>query len=55
MQGGTKPVIVLQNDTGNRSSLTGIVAPITSKPEKSHLSIHVALGQNGTVGEGNND
>ena len=30
-QGGIRPVLVIQNDEGNRSSPTIIVAPITSK------------------------
>ena len=33
-QGGIRPVVVLQNDTGNYYSSTIIVAPITSKSEK---------------------
>lgn len=45
VQGGTRPVIVLQNNAGNRSSPTVIVAPITSKLEKPHLPTHVVLGQ----------
>lgn len=45
VQGGTRPVIVLQNNAGNRSSPTVIVAPITSKFEKPHLPTHVVLGQ----------
>ena len=45
VQGGTRPVIVLQNNSGNRSSPTVIVAPITSKLEKPHLPTHVVLGQ----------
>ena len=38
-------MIVLQNNAGNRSSPTVIVAPITSKLEKPHLPTHVVLGQ----------
>ena len=45
VQGGTRPVIVLQNNAGNRSSPTVIVAPITSKLEKPHLPTHVVLVQ----------
>lgn len=45
VQSGTRPVIVLQNNAGNRSSPTVIVAPITSKLEKPHLPTHVVLGQ----------
>lgn len=35
----------MQNNAGNRSSPTVIVAPITSKLEKPHLPTHVVLGQ----------
>ena len=45
VQSGTRPIIVLQNNAGNRSSPTVIVAPITSKLEKPHLPTHVVLGQ----------
>lgn len=45
VQGGTRPVLVLQNNTGNRNAPTVIVAPITSKLEKPHLPTHVVLGQ----------
>ena len=30
-QGGVRPVLVIQNDDGNKFSLTTIIAPITSK------------------------
>ena len=33
-QGGLRPVLVIQNDTGNKYSPTTIVAAITSKKEK---------------------
>ena len=33
-QGGKRPVIVLQNNIGNRHSSTLIIAPITSRIEK---------------------
>ena len=45
VQSGTRPIIVLQNNAGNRSSPTVIVAPITSKLEKPHLPTHVVLRQ----------
>ena len=35
-QGGTRPVVVLQNNTGNFYCPTLIVAPITSKENKGH-------------------
>jgi len=42
-QGGTRPVLVLQNDIGNRFSPTTIVAAITSKIRKAKLPTHVEL------------
>jgi mRNA interferase MazF len=42
-QGGVRPVVVIQNDIGNRYSPTVIVAAITSQRDKSRLPIHVAL------------
>lgn len=42
-QGGIRPVIILQNDTGNRFSPTTIVAAITSRAEKTELPTHVNI------------
>ncbi|WP_280527248.1 type II toxin-antitoxin system PemK/MazF family toxin [Clostridium sp. BJN0001] len=42
-QGGIRPVIVLQNDIGNRYSPTVIVAAITSQINKAKLPIHVEI------------
>ena len=42
-QGGVRPVLVIQNDTGNRHSPTVIVAAITSKMNKAKLPTHVEL------------
>lgn len=42
-QGGVRPVLILQNDVGNRFSPTVIVAAITSQLEKAKLPIHVGL------------
>lgn len=42
-QGGIRPVLVIQNDTGNRHSPTVIVAAITSKMNKAKLPTHVDL------------
>jgi len=42
-QGGIRPVLVIQNDIGNRYSPTVIVAAITSKTKK-ELPTHVELG-----------
>lgn len=40
-QGGIRPVLVLQNDTGNKHSPTTIVAAITSRKTKAMLPTHV--------------
>jgi len=42
-QGGVRPVIVIQNDIGNRYSPTVIVAAITSQISKARLPTHVEL------------
>lgn len=42
-QGGTRPVLIVQNDTGNRHSPTVIAAAITSKTDKARLPTHIAL------------
>lgn len=42
-QGGTRPVLVIQNDIGNKFSTTVIVAAITSKINKSGLPTHVVV------------
>ena len=42
-QGGIRPVLVIQNDTGNRHSPTVICAAITSKMNKAKLPTHVEL------------
>jgi len=42
-QGGVRPVLVLQNDVGNRYSPTTIVCAITSQIDKAKLPIHVEL------------
>ena len=40
-QGGVRPVLIVQNDRGNRFSPTVICAAITSKLGKSDLPTHV--------------
>lgn len=45
-QGGYRPVIVLQNNKGNKYSTTIIVAPISSAPNKHPLPTHVAIEEN---------
>ncbi len=42
-QGGTRPVVIIQNDIGNRHSPTVIVAAVTSRRKKAHLAVHVAV------------
>ena len=42
-QGGTRPVLVLSNDIGNRESSVLIVAPITTELKKPDLPTHVFL------------
>ncbi len=42
-QGGVRPVLVLQNDVGNRHSPTIIVCAITSRLDKAKLPTHVEL------------
>ncbi len=42
-QGGTRPFLILQNNTGNRYSSTVIGAPITSKCKKPMLPTHIAI------------
>lgn len=43
VEGGIRPVLVLQNDKGNEHSTTVIIAPITSKLTKHRIPTHVLL------------
>ena len=43
-QGGIRPVVIIQNDMGNKYSPTVITAAITSKLEKTRLPTHIAIG-----------
>lgn len=43
-QDGTRPVLIIQNNTGNANSPTVVVAILTSKVKKMHLPTHVYLG-----------
>lgn len=45
-QGGIRPVLIIQNDTGNKHSPTVICAAITSQMHKSKLPTHVELDSN---------
>lgn len=42
-QGGVRPVLVIQNDSGNKHSPTIICAAITSRMNKAKLPTHVEL------------
>jgi len=42
-QGGIRPVLIIQNDIGNKHSPTVICAAITSKMNKAKLPTHVEL------------
>ena len=42
-QGGIRPVLIIQNDIGNRHSPTVICAAVTSKMNKAKLPTHVEL------------
>lgn len=42
-QGGVRPVLVIQNDIGNRFSPTVIVAAITAQIQKAKLPTHVEI------------
>lgn len=45
-QGGVRPVLIIQNDTGNKFSTTTIVAPITSyKHNKKEIPTHYILNR----------
>jgi len=42
-QGGVRPVLIIQNDVGNKHSPTVICAAITSKLNKAKLPTHIEL------------
>lgn len=42
-QGGTRPVLIVQNDTGNKHSPTVIAAAITSQTGKARLPTHINI------------
>lgn len=46
-QGGVRPVLIVQNDVGNKYSPTVIAAAITSRQEKSKLPTHIELPSEG--------
>ncbi len=43
-QGGIRPVLIIQNDTGNKYSPTVIAAAITSQTTKNKLPTHIEIG-----------
>ena len=46
-QGGTRPVLIIQNDVGNKYSPTVIVSAITSQLTKAKLPTHIELSASG--------
>lgn len=47
-QGGLRPVLIVQNDIGNKYSPTVIAAAITSQHDKSNLPTHINLSAVGS-------
>ena len=47
-QGGIRPVLIVQNDVGNRFSPTVIAAAITSQKDKARLPTHIQLNSLGS-------
>lgn len=47
-QGGVRPVLIVQNDVGNRFSPTVIAAAITSQKDKTKLPTHIQLQASGS-------
>ncbi len=45
-QGGVRPVLIVQNDVGNKYSPTVIAAAITSQREKTKLPTHIEINAN---------
>ena len=45
-QGGVRPVLMIQNDMGNRFSPTVIVAAVTNRQDKHPLPTHVPISPN---------
>ena len=45
-QGGIRPVLIVQNDIGNRYSPTVIVAAITSQINKAKMPTHIEIAAN---------
>ena len=49
-QGGNRPVLVVQNDVGNRYSPTIIIVPLTYRLGKNPLPTHVMISNNSSLG-----
>ena len=47
-QGGVRPVLIVQNDVGNKYSPTVIAAAITSRQGKANLPTHIDVQAQGT-------
>ena len=47
-QGGLRPVLIVQNDVGNKYSPTVIAAAITSQVGKNHLPTHIDVTADGS-------
>lgn len=47
-QGGVRPVLIVQNDVGNRFSPTVIAAAITSQKDKARLPTHIQVNSVGS-------
>ena len=45
-QGGVRPILIVQNDTGNKYSPTIIAAAVTSKLNKAKLPTHIEINAN---------
>ncbi len=45
-QGGMRPVLIVQNDVGNKYSPTVIAAAITSQKYKTQLPTHISVNAN---------
>lgn len=47
-QGGVRPVLIVQNDVGNKYSPTVIAAAITSQQQKAKIPTHIEIGAENT-------
>ena len=50
-QGGIRPVVIVQNDMGNRYSPTIIVVPITTRLNKKNLPTHTKINNSNLLKE----